>query len=201
MKREPRAHFLLVGKGPALAAMQAIFRREGLTDRVHTAGILEPPLLSSAYQAMDAFLFTSKTETQGMVLAEAMAAGTPVVALDGPGARDVVRDGENGRLVPEENVQRFCEALEWIFSLDKKERARVKRRIRKTARSCSLEECAGRALDIYRDLKESEIEFESKNYDPWRLARRYLDIEFDMFKGVFQSTLAAFSGKNESESS
>ena len=45
------------------------------------------------------FVFASQTETQGLVIAEAMAAGNPVVALDGPGVREIVRDGENGFLL------------------------------------------------------------------------------------------------------
>ncbi|MCC5845768.1 MAG: glycosyltransferase [Verrucomicrobia bacterium] len=43
---------------------------------------------------MDCFVFASQTETQGIVLAEAMAAGNPVVALDGPGVREIVADGK-----------------------------------------------------------------------------------------------------------
>ena len=64
--------------------------------------------LADAYKAMDVFAFSSKTETQGMVLTEAMAASVPVVAIDAPGAREVVIDGlKNGRLLPEENMDLF----------------------------------------------------------------------------------------------
>ena len=49
---------------------------------------------------MDVFAFASRSETQGMVVAEAMAAGVPVVALNASGVREVVRDGENGFLLP-----------------------------------------------------------------------------------------------------
>ena len=51
------------------------------------------------YSAADLFLFSSTTDTQGLVLAEAMACATPVVAIDGPGQRDIVRNGDNGFLV------------------------------------------------------------------------------------------------------
>jgi 1,2-diacylglycerol 3-alpha-glucosyltransferase len=51
-------------------------------------------------RAADLFVFASRTETQGLVLAEALAAGLPAVAVDGPGVRDSVRDGVDGIVVP-----------------------------------------------------------------------------------------------------
>jgi glycosyltransferase involved in cell wall biosynthesis len=55
--------------------------------------------LVQLYGWADLFLFSSKTDTQGLVLAEAMAHATPVVAVDGPGQRDIVVNGQNGFLV------------------------------------------------------------------------------------------------------
>jgi glycosyltransferase involved in cell wall biosynthesis len=59
-------------------------------ERFHSAGILTTTDLTNAYHAMDVFAFSSKSETQGMVHTEAMAAGVPVVGLDAPGVREVV---------------------------------------------------------------------------------------------------------------
>ncbi len=78
-------YFLVVGDGPARAVIEAIAAEEGVADRVILAGALCGQPLADAYRAMDVFAFTSQTETQGMVLAEAMAAGVPVVAVDAPG--------------------------------------------------------------------------------------------------------------------
>ena len=108
LKSDSRACFLLVGWGPSRAPLWRAFREAGLAERLYETGVLTHPILASAYQAMDLFAFASKSETQGMVLIEANAAGVPVVALNAPGVREVVVDGENGRLLAEESVEAFC---------------------------------------------------------------------------------------------
>jgi glycosyltransferase involved in cell wall biosynthesis len=112
VQNQQAARFLVVGDGPSRQDILAIFSRQGLEDRLILAGKMTGRDLADAYAAMDLFAFASKSETQGMVLVEAMAASTPVVALDAPGAREVVRDGENGRLLGENAPpQEFAEAL------------------------------------------------------------------------------------------
>src|SRR5690606_3392577 len=86
ISREPRAHFLVIGSGPSEGAIRETFTRAGLTSRLHLAGVMQGQALADALHAMDLFAFASFSETQGMVLTEAMAAGLPVVALDAPGA-------------------------------------------------------------------------------------------------------------------
>ncbi|MEX0848990.1 MAG: glycosyltransferase [Candidatus Dependentiae bacterium] len=58
--------------------------------------------IEQAYQSADMFLFPSKTDTQGLVLAEAMAAGAPVIAFDGAGQRDIIKQAQNGYIVVNE---------------------------------------------------------------------------------------------------
>jgi len=96
----PAARVLIVGEGPSRAEMEKIFASCGVAGRVVFTGQLGGQLLLDACAAMNLFAFASTSETQGLVLAEAMAAGSPVVALDASGVREVVRDGENGRLLP-----------------------------------------------------------------------------------------------------
>ena len=62
----------------------------GVDDRVRFTGALAPAALPDIYASSDAFVFPSRTETQGLVLAEALAAGLPVVAVDTPATRDVL---------------------------------------------------------------------------------------------------------------
>ncbi len=100
LQREPSLFGVIVGDGPESPRLRQCFERAGVDQRVLRTGKLTGKPLVDAYAAMDVFAFTSRTETQGMVLAEAMAAGAPVVAIDGPGVRDIVTDGSNGRLLP-----------------------------------------------------------------------------------------------------
>jgi 1,2-diacylglycerol 3-alpha-glucosyltransferase len=93
---------LIVGDGPARRQIDEILaaQPEEVRRRVVMTGKLTGQRLHDACAAMQLFAFASTSETQGLVLAESMAAGAPVVALDASGAREVVRDGENGRLLP-----------------------------------------------------------------------------------------------------
>jgi 1,2-diacylglycerol 3-alpha-glucosyltransferase len=100
LESAPEAYALIVGDGPSREATKNIFWDGRVADRVKFAGTLQSSSLVDAYDAMNVFAFASQCETQGLVLAEAMAAGLPVVALDGPGVREVVQDGKNGRLLP-----------------------------------------------------------------------------------------------------
>jgi glycosyltransferase involved in cell wall biosynthesis len=129
------AKFLVVGPGRAVFPQGTCL-----------TGALSGEALADAYKAMDVFAFASKSETQGMVLVEAMAAGVPVVALDAPGSRDVVRDGKNGRLVDEKGFTPALESMiRWGPSLRPGALA--------TAARYSQRACAERALGAYGRTK------------------------------------------------
>lgn len=83
--------------------------------KVHVEFLQRPSknTVAKLYQEADLFAFASVTETQGIVLIEAMAAGTPVIALNGPGQDAVIVNGENGYLV--ENLQQMKDVIERIF--------------------------------------------------------------------------------------
>lgn len=103
LKKEKNALFLVVGSGPIEEAIRGHFNELELENQLRFSREMKERELIEAYQAIDLFAFASQSETQGMVLNEAMAAGTPVVAVDAPGVRDIVIDKINGRLVPNEN--------------------------------------------------------------------------------------------------
>src|SRR4030067_2842685 len=128
------------------------FAAKGLADRFHSRGVRDHLELASAYQGIDVFAFASRTETQGMVVTEAMAAGTPVVAVDASGVREVVRDGENGRLLPREDLEGFVSALAWVAGLSPEERRRLGEGIGRTADEFSMPQTAAKTLVPYEYL-------------------------------------------------
>jgi 1,2-diacylglycerol 3-alpha-glucosyltransferase len=112
IRRRPDAHALIVGGGDAREAMIQLCADEGVAERVRFTGQLTGSALRDARAAMDLFAFASQSETQGLVLAESMAVGTPVIALDGPGVREIVRDRKNGRLLRSSaSIEDFARAL------------------------------------------------------------------------------------------
>ena len=90
----PDARLALVGDGPYRTELEAHFA----DTHTNFVGYLAGDDLASAYASADAFVFPSRTETLGLVLLEAMAAGCPVVAANSGGIPDIVTDGVNGFL-------------------------------------------------------------------------------------------------------
>jgi glycosyltransferase involved in cell wall biosynthesis len=90
----PEARLAVVGDGPARSDLEQHFAGH---DVVFT-GYLQGAQLASAFASADLFVFPSRTETLGLVLLEAMAAGCPVVAPRSGGITDIVASGENGYL-------------------------------------------------------------------------------------------------------
>ncbi|MCM1090482.1 MAG: glycosyltransferase [Muribaculum sp.] len=101
---------LLVGDGPDRAEYEAMRERLQVSEEVIFAGSVPNEELAAYYAAADAFLFASKTETQGIVLLEAFAGATPVYAVDASGVRDLVKEGVNGRLFAEE-AEEFADGI------------------------------------------------------------------------------------------
>jgi glycosyltransferase involved in cell wall biosynthesis len=149
VSRTPQACALIVGQGPSEAAMRAIFCEMGVGDRVFFAGELRSSQLVDAYHAMDVFAFASLTETQGLVLAEAMACGLPVVAVDAPGVREVLRDRVNGRMLDTADSMAFAEATGWVVSRSDEDAKRMQGAARDSARSFSLEPIVERVVALY----------------------------------------------------
>ncbi|MDP3125945.1 MAG: glycosyltransferase [Thiobacillus sp.] len=99
----PDVLFVIAGEGPARASLEKMAVKRGLSDNVRFIGYLERRTeLPACYCAADVFVFASKTETQGLVLLEAMALGVPVVGLAEMGTKDVLKEGEGCRIAPDD---------------------------------------------------------------------------------------------------
>lgn len=96
-----RFRLTLIGYGPCRQELESYaFERLGLSrDTVRFVSGLSDSDLVEYYRTSHLFLFSSVTETQGIVLAEALSQGLPIIACDGPGIRDAVLSGVNGLVV------------------------------------------------------------------------------------------------------
>ncbi len=99
----PDLLFLITGEGPARVDLERQAEQLGLHGHVQFLGYMDRKReLPSAYAAADAFIFASRTETQGLVLLEAMAQRCPVVALSVMGTADILQDGRGCRIAPDD---------------------------------------------------------------------------------------------------
>jgi len=154
LREHSSAWALIVGDGPQREPMHEIFREAGVAERIVFTGKLSGPRLHDACAAMDLFAFASTTETQGLVLAEAMAAGAPVIALDASGSREVVSDQHNGRLLPAScTTEDFAAALtEAITSPEL--RHTWHDAARATAATFDRSQTSARLLEVYAETLE-----------------------------------------------
>jgi glycosyltransferase involved in cell wall biosynthesis len=103
--------FVIAGEGPARKILEQHANELGLSENVMFIGYLDRNTeLNSCYRSADIFVFSSRTETQGLVLLEAMAQGIPVVSTAELGTRDVLREGE-GVWIAKEELADFSEKI------------------------------------------------------------------------------------------
>lgn len=98
---------IIIGQGPLKETLEQKVKELGLEGNVVFLNSISNDKIGDYYRACDLFLFGSKSETQGIVLLEAMAAKTPVVAVKASGVVDVVKNGVNGYMT-RENIE------EWV---------------------------------------------------------------------------------------
>lgn len=113
LKAERAAEFILVA-GPdagGLAAAAAVVRRDGLQDFILFAGALPRAELLALFQHAHAYVHASRSEAFGIVLAEALAAGLPVIAPRAFAAAEIVADGKTGLLYPPDDVPALAAAV------------------------------------------------------------------------------------------
>jgi len=189
--RKADSHFLVVGSGPSEQNVREVFDRQGSSERLHLVGSLEGQTLTDAYHAMDVFVFASHTETQGMVLTEAMAAGRAVVAIDAPGVREVVRDRENGRLLRSEDTRAFAEALEGIALATREEKNAYRQAARATAAEFTMARSAQRLVEVYEKVLAREGR-ESKDESAWGGAIEEIKAEWELLKNIAEAASHTF---------
>lgn len=140
----------IVGDGPALPALKQQAEALGITAMTRFIGYLDRAReLPACYAAADLFVFASRTETQGLVLLEAMAAGLPVLAIAELGTREIVQP-RRGALPAPQTPDEFGAAMAALLN-DPAKRRRMAEEAVSFATEWSTEACAQRLATVYRN--------------------------------------------------
>ena len=147
---EKRFRLLVIGRGDQ-KAYGRLARELGLGDAVVFAGAVAREKLPEFYLAGDLYVMLSRFDTFGMVVLEAMAAGLPVLISGSVGARDVIRQGENGFVVENPaDPEAIAERIETMLHGDARER--MGREALKTAGENSWDMAVARVITIYEEI-------------------------------------------------
>lgn len=151
VRSKPGAVFVVAGEGPALESCKAYVRSLGLMQHVRFVGYLsrERELLD-CYRAGDLFVFSSKTETQGLVLLESMALGTPVVSTAHMGTADIVNPQRGAHVAPDDEVE-FARIVLKLLD-DPAQRAAMSAEARAYAATWSATAMADRLARLYTTI-------------------------------------------------
>lgn len=115
MRENPKTKLALVGEGPFRTEAEGMVRNLGMGDKTKFIGELSRKELDAYYASADLFIFASVTETQGLVIGEAMQFGVPAIAVQGGGASASISEDENGFVVNRDEEQ-FADACRRVLS-------------------------------------------------------------------------------------
>jgi len=143
----PKLHLMLVGTGPNEANLKS---RYANIPNLHFLGWRDdiPQILKSS----DIFVLPSLKEAFGLVLIEAMASGTAVIATDNGGPKDIIEDGKSGYLIPPANIDRLVDAIQIILRNPDHKRDVEQAALKRAAEKFTAERMAKETLKIYNCL-------------------------------------------------
>ncbi|MGM0417371.1 MAG: glycosyltransferase [Thermodesulfobacteriota bacterium] len=119
LKKETDAPFklLIIGDGPDMEKIKKLINELDLSSQIILTGGVAPEKMNLYYNLGDIFVFASKSETQGLVILEAMSAGLPVVAVRSSGIDDIVKNNVNGFKTPE-NYEKWCGCIKEMIEYE-----------------------------------------------------------------------------------
>ncbi len=197
LSQTENTYFLLIGHGTSLPSAREVFHRQGLQDRLRAPGPIQGSELVDAYHAMDLFAFASVTETQGMVMTEALASGCPLVVLDAPGNRDVIEHEKNGFLVKDENKKDFTGALNRYYELQEHAKAAFRKRAISSAEKFDKSASVDKLENIYKHLVQCRRVSKETKGSSWDEAKHWIKKEWDVLSNMASATAEAFSSEKK----
>jgi len=154
VRENEKAKFLIAGGGYLLEGLREKVKQEKLEEKVFFSGEVKKEEVKNFYAAGDLFVYASKSETQGMIISEAMYMGLPVVAVEATGIKDAVKNNVSGFLV-KENKNDFKNAIEKIVN-NSDLRKRMGEEGRKIVKeNYTAKVCAQKLLGIYKTSIEN----------------------------------------------
>jgi len=154
LKKMPNAKLAVAGGGTEAASLRAQIKKLGMGKSVFMLGKLQREEVARLMVAADVFVLPSLFESFGLVLLEAMAVGTPVVCTRTQGALEIVKDGEDGLIVPPGDDDALADAIVRVLS-DRQLAKRLMTSGQKTVHEkFSWEKTAKKTLALYRTVCE-----------------------------------------------
>ncbi|HAS00156.1 MAG: Glycosyl transferase group 1 [Candidatus Moranbacteria bacterium GW2011_GWC2_37_73] len=153
--KNKKVKFLVCGGGDYISVMQKIALENGVSDQVIFTGLIANNDRKNYFAAADIFVHASKSETQGMILTEAMYMGVPIVAVSATGVKDLITNQINGLLVKENEVD-FANAVERLIN-DNDIRRKFSENAKKIAKeNYTASICAKKMLEVYQKTIEQK---------------------------------------------
>jgi len=142
---------LMIGSGTLLEKIREVSKKLKLSKNLKLLGSVPHKKIPFYYQGSDLFVFSSLTETQGIIILEAAASGIPVIALKDDPFLDVIKNGKNGFLVPRQDPKIFAKKVLKVLN-DKKLYNKLSKNAQITAKSFSEKKQAEKLIKIYKKL-------------------------------------------------
>jgi len=141
---------MICGDGDQKDKLIEIVSKKEIEDRIFFVGIVSDEIKKNYYAAGDIYVYASKSETQGMIITEAMYSGLPVVAVRATGVKDIVEDGKTGFLVSEDRKE-FQDAVQKLIDDEnmRKQFSREAKRVAKENYTSGI--CAKKMIKVYED--------------------------------------------------
>jgi 1,2-diacylglycerol 3-alpha-glucosyltransferase len=188
LEENPKAQFIFAGDGPMRAEMTARLDKDPVRPRMHFLGPIEGDDVVAFYSAIDVFAFASRSETQGLVVAEALASGVPVVALDASGVRDALRHCASCvQLGADASPEAFAAALSGFAgrSTDQIEKDRIAARA--GAEPYSIAAMLENVEALYAQVSEVARSEDQQSRSEWERILEGLAAEVDMLENLFRA--------------
>lgn len=179
IEKHPDALLVVAGQGPAEKSLHQLAADLGLDNNIKFIGYLDRNTeLNACYQAADIFVFSSKSETQGLVLLEAMAQGTPVVAIAELGTASILVEGKGAMIAPD-NVAAFAERVHQLLKHPQDRYALGKAAEQYAAENWTAKFQAERMLNYYHHVITLHQKNDLKSGVPMTLAEsKQINVEF-----------------------